>query len=50
MKGDSIIEESRLDYNMANYVSWYRLIYQNQGKAIIIAEQATSSERKVGGC
>jgi hypothetical protein len=26
MKGDSIIEESRLDYNMANYVSWYRFI------------------------
>ena len=36
MKGESFTEESRLDYNMANYVSWYRLIYQNQGKAIKI--------------
>jgi predicted ATPase len=41
MKGDSIIEESRLDYNMANYVSWYRFIYQNQGKAIKITNALT---------
>jgi len=26
---------------MANYVSWYRLIYQNQGKAIKITNALT---------
>jgi len=36
MKSDSIVEEANLDYNMANYVSWYRVIYQNQGTAIKI--------------
>jgi predicted ATPase len=38
MKGDSLNEESGLDLNMTNYVSWYRAVYQNQGKAIAITQ------------
>jgi predicted ATPase len=38
IKSDSLNEEILLDYNMTNYVSWYRAIYQNQGKAIAITE------------
>ncbi len=36
MVEDSVIEEPMLDYSMENFVSWYRFIYQNQGKAIEI--------------
>jgi len=36
MVEDSIGEEPILDYYMNNFVSWYRFIYQNQGKAIKI--------------
>jgi len=36
MREDSSIEESMPDYNMTNFVSWYRFVYQNQGKAIKI--------------
>ncbi len=38
MAEDSIAEETSVDYRMQNFVSWYRHIYQNQGKAIEITE------------
>lgn len=38
MRGDSVSEESMSDYNMTNFVSWYRFIYQDQGKAIQITD------------
>jgi len=38
MKSDSVNEDAGLDYNMTNYVSWYRALYQNQGKAIAITQ------------
>ena len=38
MRGDSIAEASVPDYNMTDFVSWYRFIYQNQGRAIKITD------------
>ncbi len=36
MNGESRQEDIRPSHNMENFVSWYRYIYQDQGKAIMI--------------
>ncbi len=38
MSAESDSESSQLAYNAENYVSWYRHIYQNQGKAFEITK------------